>query len=68
MILMIYAMFHPGESLMCVVMTIATASIGLSYSQGMNDILARFLLVFHNEVDSYWAFVHYMEHKKSGLC
>lgn len=50
-ILMIYAMFHPG----------------LSYSQGMNDILARFLLVFHNEVDSYWGFVEYMEHKKNDF-
>ena len=44
-----------------------TVSTGLSYSQGMNDILARFLLVFHNEVDSYWAFVNYMEHKKSDF-
>lgn len=50
-ILMIYAMFHPG----------------LSYSQGMNDILARFLLVLHNEVDCYWAFVQYMEHKKNDF-
>lgn len=39
-------------------------STGLSYSQGMNDILARFLLVFHNEVDSYWAFTYYMEQKQ----
>lgn len=52
---------------MCVVMTIVTMPTGLSYSQGMNDILARFLLVFHNEVDSYWAFVNYMEHKKSDF-
>ena len=40
---------------------------GLSYSQGMNDILARFLLVFHNEVDSYWAFTEYMEWKKQDF-
>ena len=33
----------------------------------MNDILARFLLVFHNEVDSYWGFVEYMEHKKNDF-
>ena len=44
-----------------------TVSIGLSYSQGMNDILARFLLVFHNEVDSYWGFVEYMEYKKNDF-
>lgn len=39
----------------------------MSYSQGMNDILARFLLVFHNEVDSYWAFTEYMEWKKQDF-
>ena len=44
-----------------------TVSTGLSYSQGMNDILARFLLVLHNEVDCYWAFVQYMEHKKNDF-
>lgn len=60
-------MFHPGDWYMCVTMTTATVSIDLSYSQGMNDILARFLLVFHNEVDSYWAFVQYMEQKKSDF-
>lgn len=48
-------------------MTIATVSTDLAYCQGMNDILARFLLVFHNEVDSYWAFDQYMEQKKSDF-
>ena len=46
-ILMIYALFHPG----------------LGYAQGMNDILVRFLVVMHSEVDTYWMFSKYMEHK-----
>lgn len=46
-ILMVYAMFHPE----------------MGYAQGMNDLLARFLVVTDSEVDSYWMFVRYMERK-----
>lgn len=47
-ILHIYAMFHPD----------------IGYSQGMNDILARFLVVTNSEIDSYWMFCSYMEKKR----
>ena len=33
----------------------------------MNDILARFLVVTDSEVDSYWMFVKYMEHKREDF-
>ncbi len=36
----------------------------IGYAQGMNDILARFLVVTDSEVDSYWMFCSYMEKKK----
>ena len=35
----------------------------MGYAQGMNDLLARFLVVTDSEVDSYWMFVRYMERK-----
>jgi hypothetical protein len=47
-ILLVYAMFHPD----------------MGYAQGMNDLLARFLVVTDSEVDSYWMFVHYMTDKR----
>ena len=31
------------------------------YMQGMNDILARFLVVMQTESDAYWCFSNYME-------
>ena len=36
----------------------------IGYTQGMNDLLARFLVVTDSEVDSYWMFVRYMELKR----
>lgn len=39
----------------------------IGYVQGMNDLLARFLVVTESEVDSYWLFVRYMEEKKSDF-
>ena len=33
----------------------------------MNDILARFLVVTDSEVDSYWMFVKYMDHKSADF-
>ena len=36
----------------------------IGYSQGMNDILARFLVVTDSEIDSYWMFCLYMEKKR----
>lgn len=39
----------------------------MGYAQGMNDLLARFLVVTESEVDSYWLFVKYMEEKKSDF-
>ena len=36
----------------------------IGYSQGMNDILARFLVVTDSEIDSYWMFCSYMEKKR----
>ncbi|KAL5468895.1 hypothetical protein EMCRGX_G030041 [Ephydatia muelleri] len=47
-ILMIYALFHPE----------------VGYCQGMNDILAVFLLVTRSEVDAYWMFCTYMKDKQ----
>ena len=41
-------------TVLCVIMTVSFCVNRLVILQGMNDILARFLLVFHNEVDSYW--------------
>ncbi|KAL5019452.1 hypothetical protein ScPMuIL_002344 [Solemya velum] len=43
-ILITFAAFHPS----------------LGYAQGMNDILARFLVVFRSEVLSYWCFERYL--------
>ena len=36
----------------------------MGYAQGMNDLLARFLVVTDSEVDSYWMFAHYMANKR----
>ena len=36
----------------------------MGYAQGMNDLLARFLVVTDSEVDSYWMFTHYMRDKR----
>ncbi|XP_064387949.1 TBC1 domain family member 17-like [Halichondria panicea] len=50
-ILLTYAMFHPE----------------VGYAQGMNDILARFLVVTDSEVDSYWLFASYMSKKREDF-
>jgi hypothetical protein len=47
-LLHIYALYHPD----------------IGYCQGMNDILARFLVVTDCEVDSYWMFSNYMSAKR----
>ena len=39
----------------------------MGYCQGMNDILARFLVVTGSEVDSYWMFTKYMEQKREDF-
>ena len=39
----------------------------IGYAQGMNDILARFLVVTDSEVDSYWLFTKYMEQKRTDF-
>ena len=39
----------------------------IGYAQGMNDLLARFLVVTDSEVDSYWMFVKYMEYKREDF-
>ncbi|XP_033725984.1 TBC1 domain family member 15-like isoform X2 [Pecten maximus] len=44
-ILVTFVAFHPG----------------IGYAQGMNDILARFLVVFDSEVEAYWCFRNYLD-------
>ncbi len=39
----------------------------IGYAQGMNDILARFLVVTDSEVDSYWLFKRYMDWKQKDF-
>ena len=41
--------------------------IDIGYAQGMNDLLARFLVVTDSEVDSYWMFAKYMEYKREDF-
>ncbi|KRX91323.1 TBC1 domain family member 15, partial [Trichinella pseudospiralis] len=36
----------------------------IGYVQGMSDLLSPLLMIFEDEVDAFWAFVHFME--KSG--
>jgi len=50
-VLMVYALYHPD----------------IGYAQGMNDLLARFLVVTNSEVDSYWMFARYMEVKRGDF-
>ena len=38
--------------------------LDMGYAQGMNDLLARFLVVTDSEVDTYWMFDHYMADKR----
>ena len=33
----------------------------VTYAQGMNDVLSRFLVVMEDEVDAYWCFNLFME-------
>ncbi|ELU18857.1 hypothetical protein CAPTEDRAFT_133182 [Capitella teleta] len=47
--------------------TFAAFNPNIGYAQGMNDILARFILVLQSEVDAYWCFSHFMERMKSDF-
>ena len=40
---------------------------GIGYAQGMNDILARFLVVTGSEIDSYFLFKKYMDDKRADF-
>ncbi|XP_064595953.1 TBC1 domain family member 15-like [Liolophura sinensis] len=40
--------------------TFAAFQTDIGYAQGMNDIMARFLVVFNSEVEAYWCFTKYM--------
>lgn len=42
-------------------------NVDVGYAQGMNDLLARFLVVTDSEVDSYWMFAKYMEYKREDF-
>ncbi|XP_074661336.1 TBC1 domain family member 15-like [Tubulanus polymorphus] len=44
-----------------VLVTYATFHPRVGYTQGMNDILSRFLYVFQNEVEAYWCFNNYLD-------
>ncbi|XP_033104607.1 TBC1 domain family member 15-like [Anneissia japonica] len=44
-ILITFAVFHPD----------------VTYAQGMNDILSRFLVILQDEVEAYWCFTFYLE-------
>ena len=46
---------------------IYTIHVDVGYAQGMNDLLARFLVVTDSEVDSYWMFAKYMEYKRQDF-
>ena len=46
------------------VYTVLWCSLDMGYAQGMNDLLARFLVVTDSEVDAYWMFEHYMTDKR----
>lgn len=41
--------------------------LDIGYAQGMNDILARFLVITGSEVDSYWLFKRYMDRKREDF-
>nr|XP_032824487.1 TBC1 domain family member 15-like isoform X2 [Petromyzon marinus] len=45
-----------------VLITFAAFHPDVSYAQGMNDLLSRFLEVFDSEVDAYWCFCAFMSH------
>ncbi|KAL1238441.1 TBC1 domain family member [Trichinella pseudospiralis] len=50
--------------LSCLLMTYMMYHFDLGYVQGMSDLLSPLLMIFEDEVDAFWAFVHFME--KSG--
>lgn len=45
-----------------ILLTYASFNPKLGYTQGMNDIAARFLVVMDNEVEAFWCFSHFMKH------
>ncbi|KAJ8028807.1 TBC1 domain family member 15 [Holothuria leucospilota] len=49
------------EKLRDILVTFAVFHPDVTYAQGMNDILSRFLVVLNNEVEAYWCFTNYLE-------
>ncbi|KAK3093405.1 hypothetical protein FSP39_015181, partial [Pinctada imbricata] len=44
-----------------ILITFSAFNSDIGYAQGMNDILAQFLVVFDSEVEAYWCFSNYMK-------
>ena len=56
------ACFLPLCVCVCVhVSFLCALCIELGYSQGMNDILSRFLVTLDNEHEAYWCLAKYLE-------
>ncbi|XP_064644988.1 TBC1 domain family member 16-like [Lineus longissimus] len=51
---------HTLNSLRDMLITYAAFHPDIGYTQGMNDIVCRFLVVFGSEVEAYWCFNEYM--------
>ncbi|EDV28919.1 uncharacterized protein TRIADDRAFT_52272 [Trichoplax adhaerens] len=49
------------ESLRHILITFAAFHPGVTYAQGMNDVLSRFLVVLESEVDAFWCFNYFIE-------
>ena len=46
-----------NETIMCILFIF----VAVTYAQGMNDVLSRFLVVMENETEAYWCFTLYLE-------
>ncbi|XP_030836923.1 TBC1 domain family member 17 [Strongylocentrotus purpuratus] len=49
------------EKLRNILVTFAVFHPTVTYAQGMNDVLSRFLVVMENETEAYWCFTLYLE-------
>ncbi|XP_071489030.1 TBC1 domain family member 15-like [Diadema antillarum] len=49
------------EKLRNILVTFAVFHPTVTYAQGMNDVLSRFLVVMDNETEAYWCFTLYLE-------